>query len=109
MVPGAGHVLLGRWQRGLFFCVLVLATVVTGTLLDGRLWWVWSGSPLSILASLGCLGMGLPCLILHYALDYQGTVTAVWYEHGSAFILTAGLMNLLLVLDAWDIARGLKK
>ena len=107
-VPGAGHVLLGRWQRGVLFFLLVLTTVVTGSLLEGRLWWVWSGSPLSVLATLGCLGAGLPTLILHYAFDYQGAVTAVWYEHGSAFILTGGLMNLLLVLDAWDIARGIK-
>ncbi len=106
--PGAGHALLGRWQRGFVFSLLVLSTAVTGCLLEGRLWWVWSGSPLSTLATLGCVGLGLPSLFLHYALSYQGTLTAVWYEHGSAFILTSGLMNLLLVLDAWDIARGIK-
>lgn len=107
-IPGAGHMLLGRRRRGVAFCVLVMACAITGCLLEGRLWWVWSGSPLSVLATLGCLGMGLPSLVLHYALDYQGVVTAPWYEHGSAFILTSGLMNLLLVLDAWDIARGTK-
>lgn len=107
-IPGGGHFLLGRRRRGVAFFFLVMICAVTGCLLEGHLWWIWSGSPLSILASLGCLGMGLPSLILHFALDYQGSVTAVWYEHGSAFILTSGLMNLLLVLDAWDIARGAK-
>ena len=34
---------------------------------------------------------------------------AAGYEYGTAFLLTAGLMNLLLVLDAWDIARGKKE
>ncbi len=28
--------------------------------------------------------------------------------YGTAYLLTAGLMNLLLVLDAWDIAKGRK-
>ena len=31
------------------------------------------------------------------------------YEYGAAFMLTAGLMNLLLILDAWDIAKGRKE
>ena len=30
------------------------------------------------------------------------------FEYGTAFLLTAALMNLLLILDAWDIARGRK-
>jgi hypothetical protein len=30
------------------------------------------------------------------------------YEYGSTFLLTAGLMNLLLILDAFDIASGRK-
>ena len=38
-----------------------------------------------------------------------GTVLAPTYEYGCAFLLTAGLMNLLLMLDAWDIATGRKK
>jgi hypothetical protein len=29
-------------------------------------------------------------------------------EYGTTFLLTAGLMNLLLILDAWDVARGRK-
>ena len=28
--------------------------------------------------------------------------------YGTAYLLTAGLMNLLLILDVWDIARGRK-
>ena len=31
------------------------------------------------------------------------------YEYGFAFLLTAGLMNLLLVIDVWDIANGRKE
>lgn len=108
LVPGAGHLMLGRWRRGVVFAVLVLATLVVGCQLEGRLWWVWQGSPLQILATLGCMGVGLPFFLLHYALDYQGTLVAAGYEYGSAFILTSGLMNLLLVLDSWDIGRGIK-
>ena len=38
----------------------------------------------------------------------QGVVTSASYEFGNTFLLTAGMMNLLLVLDAHDIATGKK-
>ena len=55
------------------------------------------------------MGMGLPYFLLRYLAGYTGEVIAPGYEYGTAFLLTAGLMNLLLVLDAWDIARGKKE
>ena len=54
------------------------------------------------------MGMGLPYFGLRFIFGYQGSVVAAGYEYGSAFLLTAGLMNLLLVLDTWDILRGRK-
>jgi hypothetical protein len=38
-----------------------------------------------------------------------GNVVSNTFEYGSTFMLTAGLMNLLLVLDCYDIANGRKK
>ena len=37
-----------------------------------------------------------------------GTVTAATYEYGNAFLMVAGLLNLLVVIDAYDIAMGRK-
>ena len=54
------------------------------------------------------MGLGLPFFALHYLFDYQGNLGAAGYEYGSAFLLTSGLMNLLLVLDTWDIGHGIK-
>ena len=80
-----------------------------GCYLDGRLPWVWSGSPLRVLATLGCMGSGAPYFVLRFVVGYEGDILAPGFDYGSAFILTAGLMNLLLVLDAWDIALGRKE
>jgi len=33
---------------------------------------------------------------------------AVTYEYGNAFLIVAGLLNMLVVVDAWDIALGRK-
>ena len=108
LVPGLGHVLLGRRLRGLTFFALIVATLVIGVALDGNLPFALSGQPLAILATLGAMGVGTPYALLQWVLGYAGSVEAAGYEYGTAFILTAGLMNLLLVLDGWDVARGAK-
>ncbi|HVR28272.1 MAG TPA: DUF6677 family protein [Thermoanaerobaculia bacterium] len=107
LVPGAGHVFLGRRARGIAFFGIVLATLALGCSLDGELYRNL-GQPLQTLATLACAGMGLPYFLL-LALGYTGDIDAASYEYGKAFVLTAGLMNVMLLLDAWDIARGEKE
>ena len=108
LIPGAGHLALGRKTRGILFFLLVISCVVIGWQLDGKLSWEWSGSPLRTLVTLGTLGSGIPVLLLRY-FGYSGVPEAPGFEYGGAFLVTAGLMNLLLVLDTWDIARGEKE
>lgn len=108
LVPGMGHVYLRRWQRGLAFLLLILAALWIGCALEGNLYRPLAGQPLSVLATLGALGMGTPYLILRWGAGYAGDLMGAGYEYGTAFLLTAGLMNWLLVLDAMDIARGRK-
>lgn len=109
LVPGAGHLLLGRRGRAALFFVLVLVSAAIGCQLHGQLYQIVRGQPLSILGTIGSMGMGLPYFLLRYVLRYEGDVISAGYEYGTAFLLTAGLMNLLLVLDAWDIALGKKE
>ena len=108
LVPGAGHFFLGRRGRAVTFLVLVLLTLTIGWQLGGKLYWSFQGSPLAVIATWGCLGSGLPYLFLRFGLGYTGDITGPGWEYGKAFIITAGLMNLLLLLDVWDIARGRK-
>lgn len=109
LVPGLGHIYLKRRLRGLAFFVLVIVSMLVGCSLEGNLYRVVPGQPLTILATLGSMGMGFPYFVLRYALHYQGNIMGAGYEYGTAFLLTAGLLNLLLVLDAWDIVRGKKE
>lgn len=109
LFPGLGHAFLGRRGRAVVFAAVVLSAIVTGVLLDGNLWTPVAGRPLTWLATLGAMGMGLPYFLLRHLWHYQGDITAAGYEYGTAFLLGAGLMNLLLVLDVWDIANGRKE
>ena len=109
LMPGLGHIYLKRYARGLTFFVLIVTSLILGCKLEGNLYIAIAGQPLTILATLGSMGVGFPYFLLRYGLRYQGNIMGAGYEYGTAFLLTAGLMNLLLVLDAWDIVRGKKE
>lgn len=109
LVPGLGHVYLKRAARGLVFFVLIVLAIAIGCNLSGNLYRPVSGQPLTYLATYGSMGIGVGYFALRYGLHYEGQQEAAGFEYGTAFLLTAGLMNLLLVLDALDIASGKKE
>jgi hypothetical protein len=110
LVPGAGHLYLGRRGRAIAFFVIVVLMFVVGLAIDGDVYVLTrsGGALLRVLASLGSLGAGAIYWIAA-VMGAHGDVTSITYEHGTAFTITAGLMNLLLVLDAFDIAEGRKE
>jgi hypothetical protein len=110
LVPGAGHLYLGRRARAITFFFIVVLLFAIGVAIDGDLYTIGqaNGSVLRMLAALGSLGSG----VVYWVADWMGVhgdVTSITFEHGTAFTITAGLMNLLLVVDAFDIAQGRKE
>ncbi len=107
-IPGAGHLWLGRRSKGLIFLVALPLMFAIGLALRGRLAPFEVSDPLVGLAALADLGIGGMYFIAS-ALGYgAGDVRAVTYEYGNAFLIVAGLLNLLVVIDAYDVARGRK-
>lgn len=109
LVPASGHLLLGKRARALGFAVIIAAAFSLGLYLDGNLHRLVAGQPLSLLATLGAMGSGLPYLVARFWFGYTGVPEGPTYEYGTIFLLSAGLMNLLLVLDVWDHAMGRKE
>jgi hypothetical protein len=108
IVPGAGHVWLGRWQKGvvLFGCLTLM--FIVGLWLEGRIFPFLLSDPLVALAAFADLGVGLPYFVAKAIGAGGGRVIAVTYEYGNTFVIVAGLLNMLVVLDAFDIAKGRK-
>jgi TM2 domain-containing membrane protein YozV len=123
IVPGAGHLFLGKYLRGIVFLVIVSFLFGFGLYLGGKTYPKLNTEPeriaqrgegvdfLSYFATFACLGTGPAYFIVRRipALDYgQGNVFSSTYEYGTTFILVAGLLNFLLILDAFDISLGRK-
>jgi hypothetical protein len=108
LVPGSGHLWLGRRQKGIIFLVTLPLMFTVGLLLEGRIFPFQPMEPLVALAALADLGIGIPYFIAKALGAGAGRVIAATYEYGNAFIIVAGLLNMLVVLDAFDVAQGRK-
>lgn len=108
LVPGGGHFWLHRWGRGAILLASVGAMFVSGLLMQGRFFQL---EPANIVETLGFLGdvcSGLLFVVAKLA-GYQAVASASPIaDYGTKFLLVAGLLNVLCVLDAYDIAVGNK-
>jgi hypothetical protein len=108
-IPGLGHLLQGRLQKGITFFVALPLMFVFGLWLDGRLFPLTAfNQPLVALAAFADMGIGISYFIAGRLGFGAGRVVALTYEYGNAFLIVAGLMNMLVVLDAFDVAQGRK-
>lgn len=107
-VPGAAHMWLGRRQKGLTFFVVLTAMFAIGLWLRGRVFPFQVSEPLVVLMAFADIGMGIPYLVARGLGLANGDVVAITYEYGNTFVIVAGLLNMLVALDAFDIALGRK-
>ena len=108
LVPGAGHLWLGRRQKGILFLIALPLMFLIGIWLQGRIFPFELSEPLVALAAFANLGIGLPWFAARALELGAGVVTAASYEYGNTFMIVAGLLNFLVMLDAFDIAMGRK-
>lgn len=109
LLPGGGQLYLGRREKGIFFLLAISALFVLGVAMDARVQiYLGFDDPLALIISLGQAATGLP-YVLTKALGYDvGRITSVTYDYGITFTAVAGLLNILIVLDAYDTALGRK-
>jgi len=107
-VPGLGHLWFGRRAKGLVFVVALPLMFAIGLVLHGRIFPFEVSDLLVALAAVADLGIGAPYVAAIAMGLGEGQVRSVTYEYGNAFIIVAGLLNFLVVIDAYDVALGRK-
>jgi hypothetical protein len=107
-IPGAGHLWLRRTQKGIVFLIAIPLMFAFGLWLEGRLFPFELAQPLVALAAFADIGNGVPYFVAKGMGLGPGRVIAATYEYGNAFLIVSGLLNMLIVLDAFDVAQGRK-
>lgn len=109
LIPGLGHALYGKPRKAIVLIVVLTLMFACGLAFGGRVFPFSGSDPLSLLAAAAEWGLGAPRLLAAIAGWGAGSVTAVTYEYGNTFIIVAGMLNLLAVIDVWDLGTGRKQ
>ncbi len=108
LIPGLGHLLLGRRWRALILFAAILAMFLFGLAMKGEFFSPHAGSYLQSLGYFGELSVGLAMPGATFFGYSGGDPFFVSSDYGTAYLITAGMLNVLCILDAYDIALGRK-
>jgi hypothetical protein len=108
LLPGAGHLLLGKWIRGLLLMLSIIGMFSVGVALQGKVYTPNTGEPLDMLGFAGDLGSGLLYLLARVVGWGQAPVLIAVADYGTKFIVVAGLLNIVAAVDAHSLANGRK-
>ena len=113
-IPGSGHLLLKSWGRALLMGGVVWFCFFVGLAMGGHMFDLSGSEGSSVLlqvppmiANLGSGALYIITWLLGVGFhDDPVQAARATYEYGNTFLLIAGLLNYLAMLDAFDIAAG---
>lgn len=114
LFPGVGHLIQGRWKRGVLIGLIIWLMFMIAIFSGGAYYPGFSfkeGALLYLLNIFARLGNGLGAFISFVLMGTPPTEVAAWatFEYGGRFLEIAGLLNYLAVFDAVDVHLGRKK
>src|SRR5215203_5490499 len=115
-IPGIGHLLQKKWARAILMGGSVWLCFFLGLQMGGHMFDLSTGQGSSqllqvppMIANLGTGALYIVSWLLGSGFaDDPAQAARATYEYGNTFLLIAGLMNYLNMLDAFDIAAGRK-
>jgi len=112
LIPGGGHFLLKRTGRGTLVLVSVLSMFVLGLMMRGMMFQPQTGDILTTIiyvgGFLGDLASGFLYLLATWLGYSQPDMAGHVHDYGTKFLVAAGLLNILAIEDAYEIAIGRK-
>ena len=110
LIPGGGHFLLKQRGRAALLLFSVTAMFLFGLLMRGAMFHPEKGDLLTTVINYGGFLSNLSAGILYLAttmLGYaQPDVAGHVHDYGTKFLVTAGLLNVLAMVDVYEIATG---
>jgi hypothetical protein len=112
LIPGGGHLLLKRTGRGVLLMVAITGMFLCGLMMRGAMFQPQSGDILTILINtggfIGDLASGILYLLSVWLGYAQPDMAGHVHDYGTKFLVTAGLLNVLAMVDTFEIASGRK-
>ncbi|MBI4565050.1 MAG: hypothetical protein HY716_10200 [Planctomycetes bacterium] len=108
-VPGAGHLILGRWVKALALFGLLAATYGTGLWLCGWRHVSFEDNPFYYIGQFGSgVTMFLGQLLGDPKAYPREDMPPSWFDNGMLYMCVAGLLNVVIMMSVFDAARGRK-
>jgi hypothetical protein len=108
LLPGLGHALQGMWARALAVFLAVGLMVFAGAAMKGNVFSSRANDAFDMLGYVADMGTG-SFYFLARALERNGSdASHADGDYGTRFLATAGVLNLLAALHAYEAARGRK-
>lgn len=108
LLPGLGHALQRMWGRALVVFVAVGLLAYAGASMRGNVFAPKGGDAFETLGYMADVGTGA-FYFLARAVERNGSdVSHANGDYGTRFLATAGVLNLLAALHAYEAARGRK-
>ncbi len=112
LIPGGGHFLLKRPGRGAVLAACVLAMFLLGLMMRGAFFQPRNDDLLTTViywgGFIGNLMAGIPYLLANWLSYNQPDVAGHVHDYGTKFLVAAGLLNILAMVDAFEIASRKK-
>ncbi len=112
LIPGGGHLLLKRTGRGILLMAAITSMFVCGLMMRGAMFQPESGDLLTTLINtggfIGDLCSGILYLLSQWLGYAQPDMAGAVHDYGTKFLVTAGLLNILAMVDVWEIAARRK-
>ena len=108
LLPGLGHALMKMWGRAIACFLTVGILVILGAGLRGNVFSSNGNDAFDSLGYMADLGAGTFYLVARSLETNGADVSHADGDYGTRFLATAGVLNLLAALHAYEAARGRK-
>ena len=112
IIPGGGHFLLKRAGRGALLLISITLMFVIGLMTRGMMFTPQGGDLLTTVINyggfVGDLASGALYLVTMMFGYNQPDVAGAVHDYGTKFLVSAGLLNILAIVDAYEIAAERK-